>query len=113
MKSNKLLHFYGQHQPHQEAWVCGNKEGLIALRDLLDEAINKCSGSCVTQGASLELTSSDGEDYKVLALCLSDSYMEKLILPYTNETYLPAVSDKLVPFQLIGRDLYRKLMGSK
>lgn len=112
MKPNRLLHFYGQHQPHREAWVCGNKEGLIALRDILDEAINKCSGSCVAQGASIELTSSDGEEYKALALCFSDSYMDKLTLPYINESYLP-VSDKLVPFQLIGRDLYRKLMGRK
>jgi hypothetical protein len=53
------LHVYGQYSWHSEATIRGTKEGLVALRDALTEAIDY-SGR-----GSASVMASDGEGYRV------------------------------------------------
>lgn len=52
------LHVYGQFCWHSEATIRGTRDGLIALRDAIDAAIETGSGSA-------EVIASDGEGYSV------------------------------------------------
>ncbi|WP_226528561.1 hypothetical protein [Metabacillus niabensis] len=39
LKGTNVLHIYAQDAWHQEAYIVGNKEGLLELRNAIDEAL--------------------------------------------------------------------------
>lgn len=96
-----LLHIYSQYIAHTEAWVVGNREGLISLRNAIDAALNQGS-------ASTEVTAADNESYKVIVIeaALSEIESKDINLPYT-ENYGAPVREH--PINLIGTDRYREL----
>lgn len=38
---HKYLHIYAQHTHHQESFIVGNKEALLELRNLIDQALKE------------------------------------------------------------------------
>jgi len=61
-KNVSLLHVWSQKNEHAPLFVVGNREGLLALREAVDAALNhECCGQQVCQG--------DGELYDLFVAC--------------------------------------------
>lgn len=65
----KILNIYGQESWHTNARIVGNKEGLLELRDTINNALQ--SGKAMTL-QSYPLFASDGEGYSVRVECHED-----------------------------------------
>lgn len=80
-KAEKYLHIYAQHMPHQESFIVGNKEALLGLRKMIDEAL-------IDEESEGDFTSSDGEGYQVFVIRIQDDdveLFESLEMPYTMQ----------------------------
>jgi hypothetical protein len=95
------LQLYTQGQNHDEAFVVGDRAGLLALRAAIDAALAAGRGGC-------DAFVSDGEGYRVHVLCLPPNRMAELQYPYTERT-LPdgtvqtwLMGGAMHPLQLIG-----------
>lgn len=97
-----LLHLYAQSFEHAEAWVVGSKEGLKALRDVIDKVL---TGDEASECADVEVV--DGEGYKLLVVQTDkkELYKKEVSLPYANATY-----QGKYPIVLVGPSRYRELM---
>lgn len=74
-----LCNIYAQQTHHFEAFILGNKKGLIELRNAIDRALE--TGSSVAH-----LFPSDYEGYETyIALVNDEQRFEKLITPYVEE----------------------------
>jgi hypothetical protein len=99
----KLIHIYGQQFFHDDAFIIGTREGLTALRDAINEALEK--GRAVT-----EVFVNDGEGYDI-CIALNDSnclspFWNKLAVPYADEMASEKREDALQP-----RSIWRELSG--
>ena len=78
----KVLHLYAQDSEHGEAYIVGNQEALMALRDSIDEVL--ASGS---QG--VEMIPADGEGYSLNVVQedsdWQSSVWQGLEMPYQDE----------------------------
>lgn len=75
----ELCNIYAQQTHHFEAFILGNKKGLIELRNAIDRALE--TGSSVAH-----LFQSDYEgDETYIALVDDEQRFEKLITPYVEE----------------------------
>ncbi len=95
MNDFEKLHIYPQYAWHSEAFIVGNKEALIHLRDALNEAINKGLSKTIFFAA-------DGEGYDVHVL--EESRTERwneLREPYTYEHALDKREDAKGPWDLL------------
>lgn len=79
MDDEKLLHIYAQAFWHTEAVIVGNRTGLLALADAIQEAVN------VDGTTTAEAFAADGEGYTVRVRLMDATGMNKLRLPYTDE----------------------------
>lgn len=85
LKGTKALHLYAQDSWHMEAFIVGNQEGLIALRDAIDEALQSKKGQAVAHAFP-----TDGEGYEAHIICIGEDEEEKfhhLQLPYTGKSF--------------------------
>ncbi|MGP3739995.1 hypothetical protein [Bacillus altitudinis] len=74
-----LCNIYAQQTHHFEAFILGNKKGLIELRNAIDRALE--TGSSVAH-----VFPSDYEGYETyIALVNDEQSFEKLITPYVEE----------------------------
>ncbi|MEW4100604.1 hypothetical protein Q0N85_16145 [Bacillus altitudinis] len=74
-----LCNIYAQQTHHFEAFILGNKKGLIELRNAIDRALE--TGSSVAH-----VFPSDYEGYETyIALVNDEQRFEKLITPYVEE----------------------------
>lgn len=98
----ELLHIYAQELNHDEAFIVGNKEGLLRLKEAIDKALNE------EAYLSRNVFVSDGEGYNVVVICNDkepqDDTWQNLILPYTNEMYHFG-DDQKYPSDLLGENL--------
>jgi hypothetical protein len=69
------LHIYAQPFEHQEAFIVGDKDALIKLRNLIDKAIEQ-------QKAADDFYVVDGEGFNLLVLCKEVNVDAEL--PYTE-----------------------------
>lgn len=82
------LHIYGQFAQHSDAYIAGDKEALLRLRNLIDLAIQDG-----VEGVNF--FANDGEGYTTYVYCLPNEEVDKLSTPYTweyaqdNRTYFP------------------------
>jgi len=72
---SNILQIYAQEFEHQDAYIVGNKEALLKLRNAIDEAI-------ATEESSIELFCADGEGYNLIIL--NKNKLMDLMLPYNN-----------------------------
>lgn len=61
----KILNIYGQEAWHTEARIIGNREGLEALKQTIDDALRVPTGRATTDDEKTPLFASDGEGYAV------------------------------------------------
>ncbi|SHH21482.1 hypothetical protein [Virgibacillus chiguensis] len=74
-----ICNIYAQDSWHMESFIIGNKEGLLELKNAIDEALNNKIGEA-------ELFPSDFEGYTTyVALVEDEEKFAKLCMPYTNE----------------------------
>ncbi len=94
-----LLHIHGQVDWHGEAFILGNKDGLIALRNAINEAIK------TTKPGKAEVCVSDGEGFHVYVIMDNSSWHDKswmkAALPYTDEVAGEKNKDAVWPWQLV------------
>ena len=102
-----FLHLHAQPESHMEAWVVGNREGLMALRKALDEALESDERSASTE----EVFAADNEGFKVLVVVSSAEEVDRkdVAFPYTSHIYYEKVGRKH-PMSLIGPSRYRELV---
>jgi len=80
----KVLNVYGQPAHHMDVIIAGNKEGLLELKRVIEEAIEHGTPH-KTSGGSDTLWSSDGEGYQLEARILPDDWLDdawKQYLPF-------------------------------
>lgn len=75
-----MLHVYSPIWQHADGFILGDRQALEDLRDALDRAI---SGK---GPASFNAFVNDGEGYTVHVAWLSEQEVDRLSLPYTDET---------------------------
>lgn len=71
-----LLHIYGQHSPHDEVFITGNRVALIALRDAIEHALNN------QQPQLTGVFAADGEGYEVHVIPRTDKAICETGMPY-------------------------------
>ena len=90
----EALHIFAQHYWHDEAYVVGDRDSLIVLRDALDRAI--ANGISETPTDSECLATNDGEGYvvRVLRLEPDDEAIVWMAVPYTDADAAPAARSR-------------------
>ena len=81
LKGSNILHIYAQDSWHQEAFIVGNEEGLLELRNALDLALKSKQGIA-------NVFPTDGEGYEAYVLLVGDDEEDKfhqLKLPYIGK----------------------------
>lgn len=101
----KLLHLYPQPWFHEDAVIVGNRDGLLALQEAIDQAL-------ATGKASVTVEPSDGEGNDLLVLLLDADWQspgwQNLRLPYTDEIASDKRPDTVDPV-----DLYHRTEATK
>lgn len=88
------VHVYPQFCQHEPAFIFGDREGLIRLRDAIDRTLAEPSDAV----AHADIFTADGEGYCIVALCLESEEMHQLLLPYQDE-FAPKAG--VVPWDLL------------
>ena len=70
----KILNIYGQWYWHTEARIIGNREGLEALRQTIDDALTIVVDEASTKQDPEPLFASDGEGYEVIVEIHNDEW---------------------------------------
>lgn len=81
LKGLNFLHIYAQHTHHKEAFIVGNKEGLLELRAAIDEALINGQGKG-------DFFPSDEEGYDTYVSLIADEdedLFNSLEMPYTEQ----------------------------
>ena len=65
MSDCPILHVYGQHCEHDEAFIIGTRDALLALRAAIDASLTQ-------DHAVAEVYAADGEGYYLIVKCLPD-----------------------------------------
>ena len=73
MMTMPVVHIWSQGAWHDSSYIVGDRDGLMKLRDALDQAIE--SGA-----ATAEVFVSDGEGYDIDVTCVEDT--KRLAVPY-------------------------------
>jgi hypothetical protein len=103
IKEKNILHIFAQPMCHSDAYICGDQEALIKLRDALTLVIDGNETKIVA--AAVRSMTNDGEDFD---LFIVKTDMEEMMLPYTDESFFKASCTRPHPFEFIKKD-YRKL----
>lgn len=77
-EATPMLHLYAQPFWHAEAYIVGDREGLTALRNAIDAALE-------TGRATALPFASDGEGYELEIVAVSTEDAWRLAVPYTDE----------------------------
>lgn len=91
--SDALLHVFGPEAHHDEVFLAGNKEALVALRDAIDLAL-------ITGVATALAYVNDGEGFEVYVLRASDKEMDNLAVPYSTDYAQEKREDATYPHEL-------------
>lgn len=109
-----LLHLYSNPSYHMDAHVVGNRAGLIALRDAINEALEGDTDSNVSVTPDREgvVFTTDGEGYAVVVIRQDTPWREQtwidMLLSYTEESSLDGAKESSLtiwPHQLRQRHL--------
>lgn len=100
MPEEPIIHVYAQGCWHDDAYIVANKEGLLALKKAVDEALEKGKGDAFVYAA-------DGEEFTLLVLRidggLGEGMWPKIAMPYTDKYVSEERPDALWPAVLTGR----------
>jgi hypothetical protein len=106
------LHIYAQPYNHSDAWIVGDTEALIALRDALNKLIDPPLFGDKDTLAGVKSFCNDGEGYTTLILKVEDDIVwDQLTLPY-NEVKDQRQYEKN-PYSIVGHEDYKRVMKGK
>ncbi|MGF6440200.1 hypothetical protein [Paraburkholderia youngii] len=77
------LHLYAQEQEHDDAFVVGTRESLVALRKAIENALEGKSANRSSDSMA-EFTAADGECYDLYIKVVPESLEYKLSRPYAQ-----------------------------
>ena len=81
-----LLHIYTQPFWHSEAFLVGNRAGLLRVRQAIDDALTSPRGLGQTPDGSGCVMTGDGEGYRLIVIRTdADATWVRLALPYTDD----------------------------
>jgi len=80
-----IVNVYGQVTYHADAEICGNREGLTRLRDLLTELLDS-SVEDVSSSRSKLIYDCEGEGYMLMCTLTTKKNLDKMKSPVTQET---------------------------
>jgi len=93
----KLLHIYAQEIWHGEAYIVGNRDGLLALKEAIEQAL-------VDSKSQVDEYASDGEGYKVRVIMNDTGWLEPfwdtLALPYSEKMTREGTRSAVWPWEL-------------
>ena len=90
------LHIFGQEFWHNEAFLIGNRNALLALKKAIDKALeNKISKPVFMQN--------DGEGYFAIVVCAED--LDKLKTAYSAEEALDYDEKTLSPYDFVEQEI--------
>ena len=96
-----LLHIYGQEQWHGEAYIIGNRGGLLELKKAIEQALSDNKGET---GDDEPVFANDGEGYQTKVIMNNTDWLEsfwvKLALPYTGEVASDKREDAVWPWKI-------------
>lgn len=75
MSDFPILHVYGQHCEHDEAFIIGTRDALLALRAAIDASLTQ-------DHAAADVYAADGEGYDLIVKCLPEDALDLKSLPY-------------------------------
>lgn len=107
-----LLHIYAQYGWHDTAWIAGNRDGLLKLRNAIDAALTDKHGLGLSESVSVN----DGEGYKIAVVendkPWADPSWRRLCVPYisrmANETRNS--DEAIMPSDLVDSIYLHKLL---
>ena len=76
------VHLHAQSYWHDAAYINGNRAGLLALRQAIDDALQEPREAAAGRA---ETRTNDGEGYDLIVRCVHGQHIYKLALPYTDE----------------------------
>ena len=101
-----LLHLHAQEQEHAEAWVVGNRAGLVALRDALDRAL------AMNVPTSAHAFVNDGEGFALIVIPDDSPWLSpawtQAARPYTDAIAVNNI-DALMPWRRLAAGEYKRL----
>jgi hypothetical protein len=106
-----ILHIWSQYAEHSEAFILGNREGLLALREAIDKALDVGQAHAMT-------FCTDGEGFDTLVVCEDSDWQgpvwQEQKLPYTRFSSDPSYppQDGQGPWDLPqAKQLYREMQN--
>lgn len=103
------LHVYGQPYCHDDLWVVGDEQGLLALRDALNEVLSGRKDLACGQSMT-----ADGEGFDILVWKRPSEDLDSMLLPYVDWELngLPDESENdKHPVRQVDLDEYRHVKG--
>lgn len=110
--TNKL-HIFAQPYWHQAAFIVGDREALVRLKEALDAVLDTNNAGYDTAEASFDAFTADGEGYKTIILCREENDVwNKIAMPYTDENTVGSEDENALWGHQLCAD-YKKLMERK
>jgi hypothetical protein len=86
-----IVNVYSQETYHADAEICGNKEGLTRLRDLLTDLLDE-SIDDVSSSRSRLLYDCEGEGYMLMCSLTTKDNLDRMQSPSTKVTMASALT---------------------
>ena len=102
---DRKLHIYGQQSWHGDAYIVGNKEALLGLKEAIDMALNQ-NKNIHSQYAA------DGEGYNLFVINATDEEMNKLMLPYIDE-HAANPEKGIHPINILGKNYIQMIIKNR
>ena len=98
MEEKYLMNVYGQEAQHEEVFIVGSRERLMALRDAIETALEKGQGNS-------EASVNDGEFYDIYVICPKDEEVLKdMTMPYSAEWEKDMREKGTGPWELVNNE---------
>jgi len=106
--SDPTLHVFAQPAPHADAWIVGNRNALIRLREALTAILDRNS-----MAAAVKVSVNDGEWFSLMVVMTGDGDAEgsmgSVQRPYTDEPFVDTGETTRPPYRLLTEEAYRAL----
>lgn len=108
----KILNIHAQTEPHDESYIIGNHEGILALRDTLNAILDiEMDKKAIVNVVPATFTS-DGEGFHCIIVKMNDLDFDKMCLPYTAD-YIMKIDGEIQPYQIIPIEELQSIIGGK
>jgi hypothetical protein len=94
-----VLHLHAGNQWHDDGYVVGDRQGLLRLREAIDNALafeaEKTGQSCAAVYVN------DGEGYNCYVICVPNAQIDSLAVPYTDSIASIQDSNVVLPWEFV------------